>query len=79
VEKANALDFGLTAAVWTNDLTVAMKTARRIESGYVWVNGVGAHVRAMPYGGYKNSGIGRERGLDELLSYTEEKSVHIML
>ena len=79
VAKANALDYGLTAAVWTNDLTVAMQTARRIQSGYVWVNGVGAHVRAMPYGGYKNSGVGRERGLEELLSYTEEKSVHIML
>jgi betaine-aldehyde dehydrogenase len=79
VEKANALDYGLTAAVWSNDLTTAMKTARRVQSGYVWVNGVGAHVRAVPYGGYKNSGIGRERGLGELMSYTEEKSVHIML
>ena len=57
----------------------AMRTAQRLETGYVWINGVGAHVRAMPYGGYKNSGIGRERGLEELISYTEEKAIHIML
>lgn len=79
VKKANALDLGLTAAIWSNDLTVAMKTAKRVQSGYIWINGVGAHVRAMPYGGYKNSGTGRERGMEELMSYTEEKSIHIML
>ena len=50
---------GLTAAVWTNDITTAMRTAQRLRSGYVWINGMNAHVRAMPYGGYKNSGIGR--------------------
>lgn len=79
VRIANDVDLGLTAAVWTNDVTQAMTTVRRLESGYVWVNGVGAQVRAMPYGGYKNSGIGRERGLEEMISYTEEKAVHIML
>lgn len=79
IEIANGVDLGLTAAVWTNDIGTAMRTARRLETGYVWINGVGAHVRAMPYGGYKNSGIGRERGLEELISYTEEKAIHIML
>jgi len=79
IEIANGVDLGLTAAVWTNDITRAMTTARALENGYVWVNGVGAHVRGMPYGGYKNSGIGRERGIEELISYTEEKSIHIML
>src|SRR5690606_33538596 len=69
---ANGVDLGLTAAVWCNDTTTAMRTAKRLQSGYVWVNGVGAHVPAMPYGGYKNSGVGRERGVEELLSYTEE-------
>jgi acyl-CoA reductase-like NAD-dependent aldehyde dehydrogenase len=79
VKLANAVEYGLTAAVWTNDITMAMRTAQRLQSGYVWINGVNAHVRAMPYGGYKNSGIGRERGVEELYSYTEEKSIHIML
>ena len=79
VKMANSVDYGLTAAVWTNDITRAMRTAQRLQAGYVWINGVNAHVRAMPYGGYKNSGVGRERGLEELYSYTEEKSIHIML
>ena len=79
IDMANGVDLGLTAAVWTNDITKAMKTARALENGYVWINGVGAHVRGMPYGGYKNSGTGRERGLEEMVSYTEEKSIHIML
>ena len=79
IEAANELEYGLTAAIWCRDTSTAMKTARRIEAGYIWVNGVGAHVRAMPYGGYKNSGVGRERGLEELLSYSEEKSINLML
>ena len=79
IEMANGVELGLTAAVWTNDITKAMTTARALENGYVWINGVGAHVRGMPYGGYKNSGTGRERGLEEMVSYTEEKSIHIML
>jgi betaine-aldehyde dehydrogenase len=79
IKTANAVEYGLTAAVWTNDITTAMRTAQRLQSGYVWINGVNAHVRAMPYGGYKNSGTGRERGIEELYSYTEEKSIHIML
>jgi acyl-CoA reductase-like NAD-dependent aldehyde dehydrogenase len=78
VKAANSVEYGLTAAVWTNDITAAMRTAQRLRSGYVWINGVNAHVRAMPYGGYKNSGVGRERGIEELYSYTEEKSIHIM-
>lgn len=76
---ANGVDLGLVAAVWTNDVTRAMRIARRIQAGYIWINGVGAHVPAMPYGGFKNSGTGRERGLEELISYTEEKAIHIML
>ena len=76
---ANAVDLGLTAAVWTNDIGKAMTTARELENGYVWINGVAAQVPGMPYGGYKNSGVGRERTLEEMISYTEEKSIHIML
>jgi betaine-aldehyde dehydrogenase len=77
ISMANSVDYGLTAAIWTNDITQAMRTARRVQSGFVWINGVNSHVRAVPFGGYKNSGVGRERGIEELYSYTEEKSLQI--
>jgi betaine-aldehyde dehydrogenase len=79
IAMANAVEYGLTAAVWTSDITQALRTAKRVQSGFVWVNGVNSHVRAVPFGGYKNSGVGRERGIEELYSYTEEKSVQIFL
>lgn len=79
VEMANAVEYGLTAAIWTNDLNAALTTARRIQSGYIWINGTSGHFKGMPFGGFKNSGIGREEGIEELLSYTEEKAIHIML
>lgn len=79
LDIANSLEFGLSGSVWTRDISAAISTARRIQSGYIWVNGVGAHYAATPFGGYKNSGTGREEGLDDLLSYTEEKAINIML
>ena len=79
IEIANSVEYGLTGAVWTRDLSTAIRTARRIASGYIWVNGVGGHFPATPFGGFRNSGTGREEGIDEMLNYTEEKSIHIML
>jgi acyl-CoA reductase-like NAD-dependent aldehyde dehydrogenase len=79
VKMANSLDMGLTGAVWTRDISMALRTAKRLQTGYIWINGVATNARAMPFGGYKNSGIGRERGLEELYSYTEEKSILIFL
>ena len=79
IALANSLEFGLTGAVWTSDITKAMNTARRLETGYIWINGVNTNTRGVPFGGYKNSGIGRERGLEELYSYTEEKSIQLFL
>lgn len=76
---ANASDYGLTGVVWSRDLSQALRVAKRLESGYIWVNGSTANAKALPFGGYKNSGIGRERGLQELYSYTEAKSVQIYL
>jgi betaine-aldehyde dehydrogenase len=77
IEMANAIDLGLTGAVWTQDISRALRVAQAIDAGYVWVNGVGTHFRGVPYGGFKNSGIGREEGLGELLSYTEEKVINL--
>ena len=79
VEMANATEYGLTGAVWSQDIDRAMGTARRIRSGYVWINGVGTHYKAVPFGGMKNSGVGREEGIEELLSYTETKAMHVVL
>lgn len=79
IEKANAIDLGLTASVWTNDILRALRVSQAIDAGYVWVNGVGTHFTGVPYGGMKNSGVGREEGLSELLSYTEEKVINLCL
>jgi betaine-aldehyde dehydrogenase len=77
IEMANAIDLGLTAAVWTQDISRALRVSQAIDAGYIWVNGVGTHFRGVPYGGFKNSGVGREEGLSELLSYTEEKVINL--
>jgi betaine-aldehyde dehydrogenase len=74
--KANGLEYGLTAAIVTNDLARAMETADRIEAGYVWINSSGRYLGA-PYGGWKQSGIGEEECFDELLSYTQVKNINL--
>jgi acyl-CoA reductase-like NAD-dependent aldehyde dehydrogenase len=79
IEMANCLDMGLTAAIWTNDLRAAMDAARRVESGLVWINGTGRHYMGTGFAGWKNSGLGREECLEEVLSYTQSKSIHIIM
>ena len=76
---ANSTEYGLTASIWTNDIKTALNTAKKVASGYIWINGFSTHYRGTPFGGLKNSGNGREEGLDELLSYTEVKTLHIAL
>lgn len=79
IALANSVDLGLTGSVYTNDLRRAHRVARALETGFVWVNGSAAHYQGVPYGGWKNSGLGFEEGIDELLSYTQIKSVNVML
>jgi betaine-aldehyde dehydrogenase len=76
LQRANALEYGLTAAIVTNDLSKAMETAERVEVGYVWINSSGRYLGA-PYGGWKQSGIGQEECFDELLSYTQIKNINM--
>ena len=77
VRMANNVRYGLTASVFTRDLGTAHRYARDVEAGYVWVNEVSQHVPGTPFGGFKDSGLGREEDLDELLSYTQTKNVHV--
>jgi betaine-aldehyde dehydrogenase len=79
LEQVNALEYGLTCAIWTNDLGTAHRVAAEVEAGYVWVNDVSKHFLGAPFGGYKQSGIGREESIEELLSFTREKNIHINL
>ncbi|BBZ70455.1 aldehyde dehydrogenase family protein [Mycobacterium paraseoulense] len=79
IEQANELPFGLTGAVWSNDITTAISVADRLDTGYVWINGSGSHFLGAPFGGHKNSGIGTEEGIEELESYLQSKTVNIPL
>jgi betaine-aldehyde dehydrogenase len=79
ITEVNSLDVGLTGNVWTRDISTALRTARRIESGYISVNGTGKRPAGAPFGGFKTSGIGKESSIDELLSYGREQSVTLTL
>jgi betaine-aldehyde dehydrogenase len=79
IEMANATEYGLASGVWTGDLKTAMSFARRLQSGFVWVNTTARHFVGTPFGGWKNSGLGREECLEELLSYTHNKAIHIFV
>lgn len=79
VAIANRTAYGLTAGVFTSDVTRAHRMAAGLQAGYVWVNGASRHYWGLPFGGVKASGVGREESVDELLSYTETKAVTVVL
>lgn len=79
VRIANETEYGLAATIWTRDLSLAHTLARRVRAGTVWVNGWGAIDPALPWGGMKTSGIGRELGWSGILANTEEKVVTVVL
>jgi acyl-CoA reductase-like NAD-dependent aldehyde dehydrogenase len=77
VAIANSVEYGLTASVFTRDLRTALAFSRDVDAGYVWVNETSRHFIGAPFGGVKNSGVGREEDLEEIESYTQLKSVNI--
>jgi aldehyde dehydrogenase (NAD+) len=79
IEKANDTMYGLAAAVFSRDISRALKTANALKAGTVWVNCYNQLHSQTPFGGYKQSGIGRELGEYALANYTSVKAVHINL
>ncbi|EXJ61768.1 hypothetical protein A1O7_02198 [Cladophialophora yegresii CBS 114405] len=78
-KDVNAVEYGLTGAVFTSDIKTMQTAVRRIQAGTVWVNTVGTHFFSMPFGGYKQSGIGRDDCFEELRDMTQCKAVHVKL
>jgi acyl-CoA reductase-like NAD-dependent aldehyde dehydrogenase len=79
IRIANATPYGLAAGIWTADVGRGLNVAKHIRAGTVWVNDYHALSVHAPFGGYRQSGIGRELGLEGLWSYTESKHVHVGL
>ena len=79
IEQVNSVEYGLTASIWTNNLSTAHHTAAAVQAGFVWINEVSKHFLGAPFGGYKQSGVGREECFEEMLAFTQEKNIHIKL
>lgn len=75
----NGVDYGLTAAVYSGDVARGLRAARRIEAGCIAVNNLAFHALGSPFGGYKQSGIGREECFEELLEFTQLKTINVDL
>jgi aldehyde dehydrogenase (NAD+) len=79
VAKANDCQYGLAAGIWTRDIKKAHVVAARVQAGTVWVNTYNVYDTAAPFGGYKQSGFGREMGMHALDHYTQTKTVWVDL
>ena len=79
IALANETRYGLAAGIWTNDVKRAHRVARALKAGTVWINTYRALSYASPFGGYKQSGYGREMGLEAIREFTQVKSVWVDL
>jgi len=80
IRLANATEFGLVAGVWTKDAGRALRIAKKIKTGQVFINTYGAAGGVeLPFGGWKKSGYGREKGFEGMLGYTQTKTIAIGL
>jgi aldehyde dehydrogenase (NAD+) len=79
IDLANDVKYGLAAGVLTEDVNRANQAAMDIEAGYVWINTYHELVPGLPFGGYKQSGIGRELGAETLDQYSRTKTINLSL
>ena len=78
IKEANNTNYGLAAGIWTSNLATAHSTAAKLRAGTVWINCYNIFDAALPFGGYKQSGWGREMGHEILDAYTETKAVTLV-
>ena len=78
-KQANATEYGLAASIWTRDIGIAHKLAKKLKAGSVWINVHNFNDVALPFGGFKQSGWGREMGYEAIELYTETKGVAALL
>ncbi len=79
IEQANGTAFGLACGIWTESFKRAWRIGRALEAGSVWINTYKRSVVSTPFGGFKNSGIGREKGIDGMKLYAQVKSIYFGL
>jgi len=79
IERANATHFGLSGAVFTRNFSRAHRVANRLQAGSVWINDYNVTPPEVPFGGYKQSGLGRENGLQAIEHFTQVKTVYVNL
>lgn len=75
IAQANSSIFGLGSSIWTSDLDRAMQAANQLEAGYTWINSITKIYDELPFGGFKQSGIGQEHGIEAIDHYMATKSV----
>ena len=72
---ANTSDFALAGCIWTKDSRAAQNLARKLDTGTIWINTYGMFFNELPYGGFKQSGFGKELGREGFLEYTRLKNI----
>ncbi len=78
-EAFNGVELGQTASIWTRDVVTAHQAAAQVQAGYIWINDCSAHFTGAPFGGYKQSGVGREESKEELFEFTQIKNVNVSM
>lgn len=79
IDRANNTRFGLSSAVFTRDFSRAHRVANRLQAGSVWINDYNVTPPEVPFGGYKQSGLGRENGIQAIQYYTQVKTIYANL